>query len=112
MDESFQASSSNTKGASPGATRINKVATYLATPDTVIDPSWYADSGATNHVIAELENMHLKEDYGGKDKLIVGNGKHLTITHIGYSNLSTNNSKILLHLKNILRVPQDYKKLS
>ncbi|PON50744.1 hypothetical protein PanWU01x14_221160 [Parasponia andersonii] len=67
----------------------------------VIDPSWYDDSGATNHVTAEHENMHLK-DYCSKDKLKVGNGKHFTITHIGHSILPANNSKIYCILKMFL----------
>ena len=37
----------------------------MATPYTVIDPSWYADSGATNHVTVEMNNLSLKKPYEG-----------------------------------------------
>ena len=73
----------------------------MATPYTVIDPSWYADSGATNHVIAKMNNLSLKKPYEGREKLMIGNGKSLDITHIGHSYFPITYAK-LLHLKNIL----------
>ena len=32
----------------------------MATPETILNPSWYADSGATNHVTTTLDNTTMK----------------------------------------------------
>ena len=48
-----------------------------------MDPSRYANSGATNHVTAELDNLTLNAYYKGKGKLVIGDGKSLPITHTG-----------------------------
>lgn len=45
---------------------------FVATPTTVNDPSWYVDSGTTDNVIADLNNLSLRSDYKGKDKLTIG----------------------------------------
>jgi len=41
------------------------------------------DSGSSHHVIRDLVNLILAHDYTGNDKLVVMNGKGLTITHSG-----------------------------
>ncbi|KAL6345917.1 hypothetical protein AAG906_025197 [Vitis piasezkii] len=41
-----------------------------------------ATCGATSHVITELENLSMKSDYHGKDKVAVDNGKKLSIAHV------------------------------
>ncbi|CAN1243573.1 hypothetical protein LINPERPRIM_LOCUS5731, partial [Linum perenne] len=41
---------------------------------TVIDPAWYFDMGATDHVTPDLEKLSISSDYSGRDKLQVGNG--------------------------------------
>ncbi|CAN0915865.1 Retrovirus-related Pol polyprotein from transposon RE1, partial [Linum grandiflorum] len=40
---------------------------------TMVDPSWYFDSGATDHVTPDLAKLSLVDDYNGNDKLQVGN---------------------------------------
>ena len=77
----------------------------LATPETILNPSWYADSGATNHVTTTLDNTTMKIEYGGQEKLIVGNGKQISISHIGQAYLPTH-FLVSLHLENALHVPQ------
>ncbi|EXB99405.1 hypothetical protein L484_016381 [Morus notabilis] len=42
--------------------QYGKPAAFFAGPATVVDPAWYADTGATNHVTAELENLQIHED--------------------------------------------------
>ncbi|CAN1142502.1 Retrovirus-related Pol polyprotein from transposon RE1 [Linum perenne] len=39
---------------------------------SVVDPSWYFDSGATDHVSPDLHKLTLSDDYTGFDKLQVG----------------------------------------
>jgi histone deacetylase 1/2 len=68
-----------------------------------VDPSWYADTGATDHLTNELDKLHVKEQYHGKDHVHTANGQGMRITHIGHSTLPTSSHP--LHLKNILHVP-------
>ncbi|KAJ8762229.1 hypothetical protein K2173_007385 [Erythroxylum novogranatense] len=56
---------------------------YIASPETVEDQAWYADSGATNHITSQLGNLTITSPYSGNDFLFVGNGAKLVITHIG-----------------------------
>ena len=56
---------------------------YFATPESVMDQAWYVDSGATNHVTANLNNLSVRSEYKGNDKLYVGNGNQLKISHVG-----------------------------
>ncbi|KAL5788216.1 hypothetical protein ACOSP7_005165 [Xanthoceras sorbifolium] len=47
---------------------------YFATAETVYDSAWYADSGATNHVTSDLNNLTMPTEYQGRDRFAVGNG--------------------------------------
>ncbi|KAL4575776.1 hypothetical protein LXL04_011862 [Taraxacum kok-saghyz] len=74
-------------------------------PSTVIDPAWYFDSGATDHVTPDFQKLNIAEEYNGLDKLQVGNGKLLNISHIASSSLHG------LKLPNVLVVPNIAKRL-
>lgn len=54
-----------------------------------MDQGWYTDSGASNHVTSEYNNIVNPTDYGGKEKVVVGNDNKLAISHIGNSNIDT-----------------------
>ncbi|KAL5766826.1 hypothetical protein ACOSP7_017443 [Xanthoceras sorbifolium] len=87
-------------------------AACIASPSTVADPAWYIDSGATNHITADLNNLSLKNEYKGNEKLAVGNGNLLPISHFGCSYISSNTSASKpLCLNNILHVPTIIKNL-
>ncbi|KAL5739025.1 hypothetical protein ACOSP7_027949 [Xanthoceras sorbifolium] len=62
---------------------VHQATTFYATPEVVCDPAWYTDSGATNHVTSNLNNLHLPTKYKGNDRLAVGNGQQLQISHTG-----------------------------
>ncbi|KAL5822668.1 hypothetical protein ACOSQ4_020568 [Xanthoceras sorbifolium] len=62
--------------------QVNQSTAYIATPKTMCDPAWYADSGAINHVTSNFNNLSLGVAYSGSDRLTVGNGQQLPITHI------------------------------
>ena len=83
---------------------------FMATPETILNLSWYAGSGAKNHVIATIDNTTMKTKYRGQEKLIVRNGKQLSISHIGQAYLPTH-FPIPLRLENVLHVPQITKNL-
>ena len=45
------------------------------------------DNKATNHITTDVSNMAIRLDYKGKEKLVVGNGSKLSISHIGYTSI-------------------------
>ncbi|PON63369.1 hypothetical protein TorRG33x02_276610 [Trema orientale] len=63
--------------------------TYVASSTTVNDPSWYIESGATDHITSDLANQTVSSDYKGKEKIQVGNSNNLSIfTYWPYYNCS------------------------
>jgi len=52
------------------------------------DSSWFVNSGSTNHITSNLHNLTLHSPYQG---LTVGNGKKLSISNVGFSQLYTQN---------------------
>ena len=96
---------------SPHQANYHQSTAYYATPETVGDPAWYADSGATNHVTPQLSNLSIHSDYQGYDKLAVGNGQQLHISHTGKTFISAKNSSKALLLDHILCVPSIAKNL-
>ncbi len=92
FDQNFQVSSNQ----SPQA--------FVASTSSTVDPAWYPDTGANNHIIADYGNLNLHaEDYTGQDQVRIGNGQGLHIHHIGSSILCSFNKNFFL--KNILHVP-------
>ncbi|KAJ3697958.1 hypothetical protein LUZ61_001663 [Rhynchospora tenuis] len=65
--------------------------------------SWVLDSGATNHVTSDLNNLSPFFNYNGADTLQVGSGAGLPIQHIGNSSFYLSDQQI--NLTNILHVP-------
>ncbi|CAM8906934.1 unnamed protein product [Rhodiola kirilowii] len=59
---------------SSSAPRQAYTALPTPSPSTLHDPAWFFDSGATNHVTFEFNNLTLSSDYTGNDGLQVGNG--------------------------------------
>lgn len=72
------------------------------------EPKWNLDSGAS-HDVTNLTSTQIYNDF---DKVMVGNGKHLLISHIGSNVFPSNHLKNKsLVLKNILHVPDIAKNL-
>lgn len=61
----------------------------LAIPEIICENSWNPDSGATNHVTSEGSNLMVKSELYGPDQVYKGDGKDLTIAHIGHSMFSS-----------------------
>jgi hypothetical protein len=75
-----------------------------------LDPVWYADSAATDHITSDLDKLTMRENYGGNDQVHAANGPGMTIKHVGHSAVSTPHRRILL--KNVLHVPQATRNLA
>uniref|UniRef100_A0ACD5V3W7 Uncharacterized protein n=1 Tax=Avena sativa TaxID=4498 RepID=A0ACD5V3W7_AVESA len=69
-----------------------------------VDPNWYSDTGATDHITSDLDRLSFRERYNGNDNVQVGNGADLHIAHIGQSSINT--SAKSLALRNVLHVPR------
>lgn len=84
----------------------------LVVPETLYDPSWYPDSGATNHVTPDSSNLMTKTPYNGDSKVKVANGSSTHIKHIGKSFFfPSKNAVTPLFLSNLLHVPNISKNL-
>ena len=68
------------------------------------DDQIYADSWATFHIINNPGKLKTIVPYKGHDKIFVGNGQGLQISHIGNTSLKIDYGD--LHLKNVLVVPK------
>ncbi|KAG9137250.1 hypothetical protein Leryth_023704 [Lithospermum erythrorhizon] len=55
----------------------------IATPTSMNDPAWYVNSGASNHLTSDFNNVSLATPYEGNDHITVGNGESLPIQHTG-----------------------------
>ena len=75
------------------------------------DDQIYIDLEATSHIINNPGKLKTIIPYKGHDKIFVGNGQGLQISHIGNTSLKTYYED--LHLNNILVVPKIFfKKIS
>lgn len=81
-----------------------KVAAAAVTGSYAVDPNWYADSGATDHITNDLERMTLQDRYNGNDQVQTASGSGMSIAHVGNSVITTAARPLLL--KNILHVPK------
>ncbi|KAK5772128.1 hypothetical protein PVK06_048399 [Gossypium arboreum] len=70
---------------------------------------WYPDSGATNHVANDLDNLQGAAPYTGNHKLYMGNEASIPVAHVGSGLLQTASRVFRLH--NILHVPRICKNL-
>ncbi|KAG6666799.1 hypothetical protein CIPAW_01G057300 [Carya illinoinensis] len=68
------------------------------------DNTWLIDSGANQHVTGDLSNLHVVEPFNRGDKVAVGNGNGLHISHTGKFTLHAPGST--LQLKSLLHCPQ------
>ncbi|KAF7844886.1 Retrovirus-related Pol polyprotein from transposon TNT 1-94 [Senna tora] len=53
------------------------VEAHFAAPETLYDPAWYPDSGASNHITNDSTNLQASQSYSGSDQVHVANGTDL-----------------------------------
>ena len=61
----------------------NKLAAMATSNQSLVEHNWYTDTGATDHITSDIGNLSLCFDYHGPEKVSVGNGVGLHISHIG-----------------------------
>lgn len=76
---------------------------------TVVNPNWYADSGATNHVTANPNFLNSSVNYSSMKKVVVGDDNQLASSKLGIVVL--NSGKGYLKLSNVLCVSNIVKNL-
>lgn len=103
FDESFTSYSSQQ--------HMSQMSAMIATPYTTSDPLWYPDSGATNHLTPDVNNLIHKIKYTGLDQIHMGNGECVFIKHIGHSYFASDYQPRILTLKKLLHVPSITKNL-
>jgi hypothetical protein len=74
-----------------------------------VDPNWYQDTSAMDHITSDLDRISFHERYHGHENVQVGNRASLHIADIGQSSICTSVDKTLA-LRNILHVPHITKK--
>ena len=66
--------------------------------------TWLTNSGASDHITADLNNLNQPTPFKGPKQVSVGNGQNLPIQNIGNTQLHTKLS--LFKLRNVLHVPR------
>jgi hypothetical protein len=61
----------------------------MACTSSRVDPNWYLDSGAMDHITGELEKLTMQERYNSNDQIQATNGAGMNIAHIDHSVLPT-----------------------
>ncbi|KAL5768042.1 hypothetical protein ACOSQ2_014825 [Xanthoceras sorbifolium] len=90
----------------------NQTSAYIASPDVVADHAWYADSGASSHVTADLGKFLAYTLYCGGEKLVIGSEDQMDIYHIGSVVVCSYSLPIVkLKLDKVLHVPRIAKNL-
>lgn len=84
-------------------------AAVASTTSYKIDPNWYSDTGATDHITSDLDCLAVREQYHGAENVHVLNGAGLQIRHIGHSSINTATRPLALN--NVLHVPHISKHL-
>jgi hypothetical protein len=86
-----------------------KVANNAEGPGYKVDPAWYSDTGAADHITSELDKLTVREKYTGPDQIHATNGGGMHIAHIGQPTLITPHRN--LSLNHVLHVPSSQRNL-
>jgi hypothetical protein len=73
------------------------------------DSKWLVDSAASHNMTTNLSNLSIRSEYDGTDKVVLGDGSGLQVSHTG--SLSFISPTCIFHLKDTLCVPEIKKKL-
>lgn len=80
---------------------------YLASANVISDPCWYMDSGVSNHITNDSENLDQVHEQYGKSEIMVGNGNKILVKNTGTSYLPCKSYNLkmtrVLHAPNITK---------
>ncbi|RVW81507.1 Retrovirus-related Pol polyprotein from transposon RE2 [Vitis vinifera] len=68
-----------------------------ATSTTMGDTSWFLDIGVVHHLTSDLNNLTIHNPFTGGDKVIVGDGKGLSIANIGKFSLASSSGSFVFN---------------
>jgi hypothetical protein len=71
---------------------------HASTSSYQVDPNWYADISATDHITGELEKLAIRNKYEGGDQIHMASGTSMDISHISHTTFDTPNRPILLKI--------------
>jgi histone deacetylase 1/2 len=74
-----------------------------------VDSNWYTDTGATNHITGELDEMMIRDRYTGGEQIHTASGSGMDIAHVGRVICHTPERNLFLN--NVLHVPSAKKNL-
>ena len=78
--------------SSQGSNSMAAMLTTSANPShshNQMDIAWYMDFGATHHFTPEFGQQQDPSTYKGDAQVMIDNGKHIGISHIGHVMIST-----------------------
>uniref|UniRef100_A0A803QCY3 Integrase catalytic domain-containing protein n=1 Tax=Cannabis sativa TaxID=3483 RepID=A0A803QCY3_CANSA len=104
FDDSYMGSDPHSSNQNKTGQNNNNPSAFIATPEFLDSEAWFADSGASNNITADPSVIPQKQEYGGKEKVTVGNGDKLVISHFGNGKLYTKTGQ-WLKLNEMLLVP-------
>ncbi|KAG6758827.1 hypothetical protein POTOM_035288 [Populus tomentosa] len=81
----------------------NNIPAIVVSSNNLANDNWYLDSGASHHLIQNVENLTNSTPYTGTHKVTVGNGKHSSISNTGSQRLVSNSRSF--QLKKVFHVP-------
>ena len=105
-DQSFVPQPRNPRPVQMRPSANFSMANSAATSTTLVDPSWYPDSGASHHMTPDSTNLQDSSDYTGSELVLVGNGSGLCINQIGSSTFQSSSNSQSFKLNNLLNDPQ------
>ena len=103
----YQASSSQNREVQQSSMQAMHTVIHFASLSSCSSGSsqvWLTDSGAMNHMTADLANLSLASPYPTTETIHIANGVGLIVSHIGHSTLHSSISPIKLHY--VLCIPQ------
>ncbi|CAA0834855.1 Unknown protein, partial [Striga hermonthica] len=108
FNSDFVPSNTNQRGFNDNRS-IGQSSAMYATGSNQSESDWFPDSGATHHITNDFSNLSVASDYTGNNKLQIGNGSGLDISHVGKTLFT--NSHHTFKLNNLLHVPEIAKNL-
>ncbi|KAI0499987.1 hypothetical protein KFK09_018195 [Dendrobium nobile] len=86
-------------------TNPRSMTALLAQPHSAPSQDWIVDSGASNHLTPDLNNLQYPAKYNDQDSVSIANGSQILVAHSGQGLLPLPDTPRKLYLRNILHVP-------